>query len=106
MLVHGSGVAPVNCEPGVTRKVLAHSPGVMMCEFSFLKGARGNVHAHPHEQVSYVAKGSFLFRVGDAVTRVSAGDSVLIPSGVEHGVEALQDAMLVDVFTPRRDDFL
>lgn len=106
MIVQGRGVTPVNCEPGVTRKVLAHSPAVMMCEISFIKGARGNDHSHPHEQVSYVAKGAFHFRVGDTVRRVEQGDSVLIPSGVTHGVEALEEGMLVDVFTPRREDFL
>ena len=37
---------------------------------------------------------------------VKKGDSVYMPSNVEHGVTALEDGKLVDVFNPMRQDFL
>ena len=51
------------CEPGVVRRVLSWSDEMMMCEISFEKGAKGNFHHHPHEQITYVAEGSFSFTI-------------------------------------------
>ena len=94
------------CEPGVERRILTYDDEAMMCEITFKKDACGNMHEHPHLQVSYVAEGSFEFTVGDEVKVVSRGDSVLIPRNTQHGVHCLEAGILVDVFTPKRDDFL
>lgn len=99
-------IQPTPCEPGVSRKVLCYSENQMMAEVSFAKGARGNAHSHPHEQITYVAKGSFSFTIGEEVKVISQGDGAYIPPDVIHGVEALEEGILVDVFTPMRKDFL
>lgn len=99
-------MAVTACEPGVSRKVLCYSENQMMAEVSFEKGAQGNAHAHPHEQISYVAKGSFAFAIGDEVKVISQGDGAYIPPDVIHGVQALEDGILVDVFTPMRKEFI
>ncbi|MBE5039108.1 cupin domain-containing protein [Ructibacterium gallinarum] len=88
------------------RKILAHDGGLMMVEVTFDKGGIGSVHTHPHEQISYVVRGSFLFDLDGEKVTVKAGDSLYIPSGLPHGNEALEDGVLVDVFTPQREDFL
>jgi quercetin dioxygenase-like cupin family protein len=106
MFVDGNEAAGVTCEEGVRRKVLAWNDDLMMCEISFLAGAVGNVHAHPHTQVSYVGRGSLRFTVGEETKVVRQGDSILIPPNTIHGVEALEEAMLVDVFSPARQDFV
>jgi quercetin dioxygenase-like cupin family protein len=107
MFVFNQDVAVTNCEPGVTRKILAYSKELMMCEITFEKGAKGYVHSHPHLQITYVAKGSFSFMIDGETKVVKQGDSVLIPTQNEHGVEALEEgSMLVDVFNPCREDFL
>lgn len=92
--------------PGNTRRVLIHTPELMQVEFGFEKGAVGALHSHPHVQVSYVAEGSFEVTI-DGVTRVvGAGGSFIVPSGLVHGVVALEKGRLVDVFTPMRADFV
>ena len=106
MIVEGRSAASVACEEGVHRKVLAWNDDLMMCEISFQAGAVGNIHAHLHTQVSYVGRGSLRFQVGSESRVVRQGDSVLIPPNTLHGVEALEEAMLVDVFTPARQDFV
>lgn len=106
MVGYRQDAVPTPCEPGVTRRILNYSQELMMCEITFEKGARGNMHAHPHLQMSYVAKGSFEFKVDQETSVVKRGDSVYIPSGAEHGVLALEDGILVDVFNPMREDFL
>lgn len=106
MFMHNRDADAVACEPGVSRKILAYNDALMMCEIRFEKGARGYVHAHPHTQITYVAKGSFRFTVGGDTRTVVQGDSILIPPDAPHGVEALEDSMLVDVFHPMREDFI
>ena len=106
MIIHGIDIEARACEPGVTRKVLAWDGELMMCEIRFVKGARGSLHAHPHRQVTYVLEGSLLFTLDGETRRVSRGDSILIRPDLLHGAEALEDAALIDVFSPCREDFL
>ncbi|GHA17986.1 cupin [Devosia pacifica] len=91
---------------GSRRRVLIHLPELMQVEFGFDEGAVGALHSHPHIQVSYVAEGRFEVTIGDQKQIVSAGGSFIVPADTEHGVLALEVGRLVDVFTPRRDDFL
>ncbi|GAA4712574.1 cupin domain-containing protein [Brevibacillus fulvus] len=92
---------------GAQRKMLGAGGSLMMVEVTFEKGAVGEVHSHPHEQVSYIVQGSFRFQLGDEEQVVKKGDSVYIPSGVRHGVVALEEeSVILDVFTPQREDFL
>jgi quercetin dioxygenase-like cupin family protein len=92
--------------PGNTRRVLIHTPELMQVEFGFDKGAVGALHSHPHVQVSYVAEGSFEVTIDGKTEIVGAGGSFIVPSGLVHGVVALEAGRLVDVFTPLRQDFL
>lgn len=91
---------------GNRRRVLIHTPELMQVEFGFDKGAVGALHSHPHVQVSYVAEGRFEVTIDGKTQVVGKGGSFIVPSGLEHGVVALEAGRLVDVFTPHRADFL
>lgn len=106
MFVKNSECRVTDCEPGVTRKILAYSDELMMCEITFEKGARGNVHSHEHLQITYIAEGSFEFTIDGETKIVNKGDSVYMPSNSVHGVVCLEAGKLVDVFNPMRKDFL
>jgi quercetin dioxygenase-like cupin family protein len=93
-------------DTGVTRRVLADSPGLMVVAFGFETGAVGALHRHPHLQSTYVESGRFRFAIGAERFDVGPGDSFVIPSDAEHGCECLEAGRLIDSFTPRRDDFL
>ena len=92
--------------PGNTRRVLIHTPELMQVEFGFEAGAIGALHSHPHVQVSYVAEGRFEVTIDGVTEVVAQGGSFIVPSGLVHGVRALEKGRLVDVFTPMRDDFV
>lgn len=92
--------------PGNRRAVLSQRPELMLVAFSFDKGAVGALHSHPHTQVSYVAEGRFDVTVDGATTRLSAGASFIVAPNLLHGVVALEKGLLIDTFTPRRDDFI
>lgn len=106
MFVKNEDCKVTACEPGVTRKVMSYCQEVMMCEITFEKGAVGNIHSHPHLQITYVAEGAFEFTIDGETQIVEKGDSVLMPSGSVHGVKCLEAGKLVDVFNPMRETFI
>ncbi|MDP2087353.1 MAG: cupin domain-containing protein [Gemmobacter sp.] len=93
--------------PHSSRQVLADSPELMTVAFRFdAEGAVGALHQHPHVQSTYVVAGRFRFSVGDRSFDVGPGDAFVVPSGAVHGCVCLEPGLLIDGFTPRRDDFL
>lgn len=99
-------VAWVETSPGNRRAVLSERPEMMLVAFSFEPGAIGASHSHPHTQASYVAEGSFDVTVDGVTQRLVAGSSFIVAPNLVHGVVALEKGLLIDTFTPRRDDFL
>ena len=91
---------------GLSRKMLALGGGMMAVEVSFEKGGIGAVHSHPHEQITYVLKGSFELNMNGEKSIIRQGDTYYTEPNLPHGVVALEDGMLLDVFTPQREDFL
>ena len=104
--VLGKDVMETPAGEGVLRKVLAHSPGIMMVQIDFAQGAIGASHAHPHEQVTYIISGRFQFTNGGEEWEVGPGDSLYFAPGVQHGTVCVEAGRLLDVFTPCREDFL
>ncbi len=93
--------------PGVTRRILNHGGKLMMTEFIFKKDTDVGIHSHPHEQISYLIRGSGKFHLEGIDTIIEEGDSLYIPSDVPHGFMSLEeDTTIIDAFTPLREDFL
>ncbi len=92
--------------PDVLRKVLAYCGEMMCVENQFESGAIGAVHSHPHTQITYVAEGAFEFTIEGETKTVRRGDTLLKQNGVEHGCVCLEKGVLVDFFTPMREDFV
>lgn len=77
-----------------------------MVRVDFDAGAVGSLHHHPHRQVSYVAAGSFDVTVDGKRQTLAAGDCFFAASSLPHEVVAREAGTLIDVFTPRREEFL
>lgn len=92
-------------EPGVERAILCRNDRMLLVRHRFAAGWIGTPHAHPHEQIVYVIEGRLLCRCADRSFEVSAGDSFVVPGGVEHAAQALEDSVVLDVFTPDREDY-
>ncbi|MDY0290120.1 MAG: cupin domain-containing protein [Sphaerochaeta sp.] len=97
---------PQDMAQGVKRRVLVHNEDLMMVEVHFEKGSVGALHSHPHQQMSYILSGSFEFENDGETRSLGQGDSVLLASGVEHGVLCTEEGTVLDIFTPERKDFL
>jgi quercetin dioxygenase-like cupin family protein len=70
------------------------------------KGAVVAAHSHVHEQIATVEKGAMKFLIEGGEQIVSAGQSIVLPPHMPHGVEALEDSLVVDVFAPAREDWI
>jgi len=95
-----------NAAPGVVRKVMAYCDVLMCVVNEFEEGATGPMHSHPHTQITYVAEGRFKFTIGDETKEVSRGDTLCKQNEVKHGCTCVEKGVLVDFFTPMREDFI
>ncbi len=65
-----------------------------------------NSHEHYHSQVTNVAKGAFEVTIAGVSKVMKQGDCFYIPPHIVHGVVCLEDGLLIDVFSPIREDFM
>ena len=91
---------------GVSRQILGYNDQMMMVKVLFEEGAIGTLHTHPHTQTTYCASGAFEFTIGDKKRVIHGGDATYIPPGILHGVLCLEAGVLIDTFSPVREDFL
>jgi quercetin dioxygenase-like cupin family protein len=91
---------------GVSRCILGYNDRIMMVKVKFGKGSAGSAHSHHHSQTTYVASGKFEFTVGEEKMTIITGDAVYIKPGIIHSALCLEEGILIDVFSPAREDFL
>jgi len=91
---------------GVQRQVLGFDKTLMLVKVKFEKGAIGELHSHPHIQSSYVAGGSFELTIDGEKKILKQGDGYFVPPHVIHGCVCLEAGMLIDAFSPMREDFI
>lgn len=93
-------------DKGVKRKVMAYDDNLMMVKVHFDKGGIGVVHQHSNSQISHVESGKFEIEINGYKKILSAGDAFYIPPNVMHGAVCLEAGVLIDVFSPMREDFI
>jgi len=91
---------------GVQRQIAVHNQVMMLTKVKFEEGARGELHQHPHTQISYVKSGVFHYTIGNVVHVMKEGDSCIISGNIVHGCECIVAGELIDSFNPPREDFL
>ncbi len=91
---------------GVSRKMLGWDNQIMMVQVKFEKGAEGSPHQHFHTQTTYCVSGKFEFVIDGVKQIVSGGDGVYIEPNLLHSAVCLEAGMLIDTFSPVREDFL
>ena len=77
-----------------------------MAHWAFDKDAVLASHSHPHEQMAYVISGKVRFELESGESKVlEGGDFVVFASNEIHGGVALENSVVLDAFTPAREDF-
>ncbi|WP_233566553.1 cupin domain-containing protein [Cohnella endophytica] len=90
----------------VKRKVLPPGKQLMSMLVEFEQGGIGPEHAHPHEQLSYIVTGKIQLTLNEQVLVAVTGDQIWVPSNTPHSIIALEDSLLLETFTPLREDLL
>ncbi|MEO7444786.1 MAG: cupin domain-containing protein [Ferruginibacter sp.] len=92
--------------PGVRRKIMSWDERLMVVKVDFQKGGIGSIHHHYHTQITHIEKGVFEVLIGEEKKVLSAGDGFYVPPNTPHGAVCLEEGVLIDVFSPMREDFL
>ena len=93
-------------DTGVKRKIMAWDDKLMVVKVSFDKGGVGSLHQHYHSQITHIESGIFEVEIGDEKKVLSSGDGFYIPPNIMHGAVCLEAGVLIDVFSPMREDFI
>ena len=91
---------------GIVRQILGYNDALMLSRVVFEGGSIGYTHSHPHAQLAYVESGVFEFTIGAETTTLKKGDCAYVPPEVPHGAVCLEPGVLLDIFSPMREDFL
>jgi quercetin dioxygenase-like cupin family protein len=98
--------------PTIDRKLVTLDR-LMLAQVFLKQGAIVPAHEHHNEQGTYILSGKLRFWLGehadapgDTFVDVGAGEVLMIPGGLRHRAEALEDTLDLDVFTPPREDWL
>jgi len=91
---------------GTQRQLFGYDDKIMLVKVKFEAGAVGAMHSHPHSQATYVESGVFDMTIGGDTKRIRQGDGYYVLPHVVHGVTCVEPGVLVDAFSPVREDFL
>ena len=91
--------------PLFSRRVV-HTERLTVARLWLKKGCIVPRHEHANEQFSTVESGKLRFILDGTVIDVGADESLSIPPHAVHEVEALEDTVAVDIFTPAREDWI
>jgi quercetin dioxygenase-like cupin family protein len=92
--------------PGMKRKIMAYDERLMVVKVAFEKDAVGVLHQHHHTQITHIESGVFEVEVSGEKKILKAGDAFYIPPNALHGAVCLEQGILIDVFSPMREDFV
>lgn len=91
--------------PGLARRTLVSDDRLMICRFDLDKGVEIPGHSHPQDQAGYVVSGRIRISVEGKSSDLGPGDSYSAPSGAVHSALALERSVVVDTFSPPREDY-
>ena len=93
-------------DKGMKRKIMAYDDKLMVVKVEFEKGGIGVLHQHYHSQITHVQSGKFEVQINGEKKILAAGDAFYVPPNVMHGAVCLEAGVLIDVFSPMREDFI
>lgn len=106
VFIENAAVEWEEVSPGMKRKIMAYDERLMVVKVAFEKGAIGAVHQHHHTQISHVETGIFEVEIAGEKKILKAGDAFYIPPNVLHGAICMEPGVLIDIFSPMREDFV
>ena len=104
--VNWSSVPVEHVAEGIERQMVV-GVNLMIIRFRFAPFLVTPEHDHPHEQMSIVVSGRVRFFIEGTERMASPGDVLHFPPNCWHGATMMdEEVILIDIFTPVREDFL
>lgn len=100
-----SQVTDEQLNPLVSRQMI-HGETMTVARIRLRKGAVVPLHHHLNEQISMIERGKVRFVIAGEERIVETGETVTIPPHAPHTVEALEDSIAMDLFSPVREDWI
>ncbi len=98
-------ISPEQITDAIERRFIT-GESMTVGRFALKRGGAVPPHAHPNEQISIVLSGALRFTTDGVDTIVRGGEAMQIPGNALHGVEVLEDTIVIDVFSPVRQDWI
>lgn len=92
--------------PGIQLSNLTFGEKTHLTKVILKKGSIIPEHNHPNEQTGYLISGKLRFFSGDKEFIADTGDCWTILGNTDHGAEALEDTVVLECFSPVREDYL
>jgi quercetin dioxygenase-like cupin family protein len=87
------------------RKVVSGEKA-MVAQIGLSKDCVVPLHHHESEQISVVLQGAMKFELEGREVIVRGGELLVIPSNLPHSALVIEDATVIEVFSPIRHDWL
>jgi quercetin dioxygenase-like cupin family protein len=84
-------------------KPLIKGDEMTFLEIHYAAGVGTPLHTHAHESIAYVVKGKVKSTVDGEEFIMGPGDVCRHPTGVLHGLEAIEDSIVVEIKSPAPD---
>ena len=106
VFINDADIAWEDVGNGVKRKIMSYDERLMVVKVEFEKGGVGTLHKHHHSQITHIESGKFEVEINGDKKVLAAGDGFYIPPNVMHGAVCQEAGVLIDVFSPMREDFV
>lgn len=96
----------IDIAPGIRRQTITTGEKMYQMRASLESGSVLPEHRHAQEQITHVIIGRLRFIVAGVPHELGPGESLYLPANVPHAVETLEEARVIDTFSPPRSDYL
>jgi quercetin dioxygenase-like cupin family protein len=96
----------IEIAPGIRRRTIASGATMYQMRAELKAGSKLPEHKHAQEQIAHVIQGRMKLIVSGTPHELTAGDAFYLASNVPHSVETIEDSVVIDTFSPPRNDYL
>jgi quercetin dioxygenase-like cupin family protein len=96
----------IDIAPGIRRRTITSGTSMYQMVAKLEAGSRMPEHKHSQEQIVHILEGRMKLIVSGVPHELKRGESFYLAGNVPHGVETIEETMVLDTFSPPRDDYL
>ncbi len=96
----------IDIVPGIRRQTITTGATMYQMRARLDAGSRLPEHQHAQEQITHVISGRVRMIVAGTPHELGPGESLYLPGNVPHGAETIEDTLVIDTFSPPREDYL